>query len=150
MDEPEILKCPAVRADVPDAAVLGIVVDGSVHYLDRLEPVGKEHHEAAAPATVDEVFRLAGTCYRCPTHWTGTGCGLVARIPKLIVDPPDPPGRPLPPCAIRFKGAGGCRHFAQAGASICRYCRHYAYATVVMPAGMGRTAKINDRDKDWL
>jgi hypothetical protein len=142
--------CPAVDpARVDDARVFGLVVDGRVRYLKEPEPITDEHRQAAAPARVDEVFRICGTCYQCKTHWTGTKCGLAPRIQTLVADPPVE--GELPPCPIRSAGPNGCRHYAQEGEAVCRFCPGYVYAArVVVPAGRNACAPIADDERDRL
>jgi hypothetical protein len=147
----EKLRCPTIYPDhAPDAQVFGIVADGRVRYLDKLEPLSDEHRAAAHPARVEEVFRITGACYRCKVHWDGEKCRLAARIPELLAEV-DPPDAPLAPCPIRFEGAGGCRHFAQEGEVICRSCPHYLYAAqVIMPTDQDRNQAIPEWERHWL
>jgi hypothetical protein len=146
------LSCPAIAYDHAEPhLVFGVVVDGRVRYLDKLEPLTDEHRAAAHPARVEEVFRLAGACCQCKNHWTGSQCGLAARIP-LLLDAVDGPDEPLAPCPLRHAGDGGCRHWVQEGDRICRSCSHYVYAArVTMPAGR-HDAAIADAEweREWL
>src|SRR5262245_4710670 len=102
-----------------DAQVLGVVSrDGAapqIAYVNERVAATPDLLEAAAPAHVSQVFRLAARCEeRKCMHFDGARCQLAVRIAKLMPEVVDA----LPPCAIRRD----CRWFRQEGRAACLRC----------------------------
>jgi hypothetical protein len=116
-DQP--LMCPSAQPGMAGVRVLGVISrDGEAPRLDYLNEVVEatpEILEAAAPAAVSQVFRLAARCEesKC-THFDGTRCQLAVRIAKLLPEADEK----LPACVIRPE----CRWFRQEGRAACLRC----------------------------
>jgi hypothetical protein len=113
------MMCPSAQPGMTDLHVLGVISrEGEtprVAYVDERVSATPEVLEAAAPAQVAQVFRLAGRCEekKC-THFDGAKCQLAVRIAKLLPEAVDA----LPACAIRSE----CRWFRQEGRAACLRC----------------------------
>jgi hypothetical protein len=115
----EPLMCPSAQPGMADVQVLGVISrDGAtprLAYVDERIAATPDLLEAAAPAQVSQVFRLAARCEekKC-THFDGTKCQLAVRIAKLLPESIDA----LPACSIRPE----CRWFRQEGRAACLRC----------------------------
>jgi hypothetical protein len=113
------LMCPSAQPGMADVRVLGVISrEGEAPRLDYLNEVVEatpEVLEAAAPAAVSQVFRLAARCEetKC-SHFDGTHCQLAVRIARLLPEADEK----LPACVIRPE----CRWFRQEGRAACLRC----------------------------
>lgn len=116
-DQP--LMCPSAQPGMTDVVVLGVISREAdaprLAYVDERVAATPAVLEAAAPAEVSQVFRLAGRCEekKC-SHFDGARCQLAVRIAKLLPEVVDA----LPACAIRPE----CRWFRQEGRAACMRC----------------------------
>lgn len=111
--------CPSARAKSPEAQIIGVI--GGSPEKPRVRPVIKpfavtqELLALSAPASPEEVFRIAAPCadVQC-AHFAHDKCNLIKRIIKSL--PIIEAG--APPCIIR----SSCRWWTQEGTAACIKC----------------------------
>lgn len=121
MARPSELMCPSADVDDAGARMYGLVVGTpdrpETAYLDAVQPITPELREMAAPASANEVFRIASRCISkaCPHFDHGRelcrfGEKTVRMAPVVVTM--------LPSCAIR----ASCRWWHQHGQDACLRC----------------------------
>lgn len=125
--------CPS-SVGVPGARLFGVVGDdGRVATVRSAPVIDAAFVEKARPhGPLERRFRFAGPCIQAGCRqWTGSGCGVIARVMAEIEAGPEPEA-PIRPCPIRPT----CRWFHERGRAACGPCA----LVVTDPAGTGPPA----------
>lgn len=132
----EPVRCPSSQAAMPEATVLGIVVDTPegqrLAYLNERVPA--QDLLAQVPANlVNRVARVAARCdEQSCAHFGNGACALATRIVERM----QPVTDALPPCTIRKS----CRWHSQEGAEACYRCPQITTAVEISSPGMAEIA----------
>ena len=113
--------CPS-SVGAPGARLFGVVGDDGRVATVRPAPVidAAFVEKARRHGPLEQRFRFAGPCLRSGCgQWTGSGCGVIARIMADIEPDPRNAAPPVRPCPIRPT----CRWFHERGAAACGPCR---------------------------
>ena len=127
----EARTCPSSPA-VAGARLFGMRDDdGQIRPLRTALIVDEGFIESARRGGSPEArFRFAGPCVEgACKQWTGSACGVIARVMAAIEGDAEIAAEPLRPCPIR----ADCRWFAEHGAAACKPCRY----VVTDPLGTG-------------
>lgn len=123
--------CPS-SVGAPGARLFGVVGDEGRVATVRSAPVidAAFVEKARRHGSLERRFRFAGPCLQdgC-RQWTGSGCGVIARIMAEIEAEPEMAVAPPRPCPIR----PSCRWFHERGAAACGPCA----LVVTDPTGTG-------------
>jgi hypothetical protein len=115
------LTCPSAPAE-PGVILLGIKgAEGRIVPMRTAMKVDREFLDAAAQAGPPEArMRFAAPCQKgACAQWTGTHCGVAARVLEHMAAHPDLlRSDGVQPCLIRAT----CRWFAERGAAACQAC----------------------------
>lgn len=115
--------CPSARC-APGATLIGVLgQDGRIDHLKTPLVIDQDFVDRAEAVGAPETrLRFASKCQTSGcSQWTGSRCGVIDRVLKIMEAPDAPPkAEALPPCVIRAT----CRWHAQSGDDACLSCAY--------------------------